>query len=706
MTTTPPTLKAPAATPPALGGAGPLTMALSGGSLAMALSGGRGPQGERGEPGPAVPEEQLAQVAASVLNAVTFTPGAVAATNTTNLQAAVNQAISESRDLFIKADAPFDQAGTVNVTGPVRIFGAGRDVTTIHQTTLPEAAFYVTGANVRIEDIGFSGNGLAMGSLAALDWQGYCGVRVATGTEGFEARRLRFADIALGVLVRTDPRVEGVAPARCAGFVADDLVADNVWGVLVGGPFYDPQINNIRGSYARVTGTDADSPPHLVYIESTTPTPTGNLDFYTIGGSVTNVLAWDGPATFLGAAVSLKWCKGTAFDNIVARNCRGVLELLGLVDCTLGTVISVDDKYPRDDGAMSSRASISFAECSRTTIESARVVFAAVDHGRALRFESTSSDCLVRSLEVTDASTVDSVATTVPGFAVYVQGTRNAVENVSLTNVGANRWAGVVLSATGSAGRVVNPRVATEGYKYGVQNNSDHLGAVIDYDPVYVKLSRAISGSKKVNVDTPAKPTIRDRSVGQTDPTGFVDEFERGLSVAGLAATDDGKAWFYRDNGGGNIATYWNVDTNAARYNGAGARSLALVDGVSADGTLSTTIATFGNDFGSGLAFRATDSSNYLGLMVNSANGNGQLDLHKRVAGTRTTILQTSLGAVTAGSVIDVVMSGTSVSVKVNGTQVIAPQTVTDFSTGRNHGLLGVSDGKLTSFARVAFTAA
>jgi hypothetical protein len=46
-----------------------------------------------------------------------------------------------------------------------------------------------------------------------------------------------------------------------------------------------------------------------------------------------------------------------------------------------------------------------------------------------------------------------------------------------------------------------------------------------------------------------------------------------------------------------------------------------------------------------------------------------------------------------ATSVVEFVFSGTSVSVNVNGTQVIAPQTITDFSTATQHGLLGTSDG-------------
>lgn len=38
-------------------------------------------------------------------------------------------------------------------------------------------------------------------------------------------------------------------------------------------------------------------------------------------------------------------------------------------------------------------------------------------------------------------------------------------------------------------------------------------------------------------------------------------------------------------------------------------------------------------------------------------------------------------------------MAGTSISVKVNGTQVIAPQTISDFPAVSLHGLLGTSDG-------------
>jgi hypothetical protein len=41
-------------------------------------------------------------------------------------------------------DGAFDIDGTVPVTGKIRIFGMGRNVTTIHQITKPLPTFYVT----------------------------------------------------------------------------------------------------------------------------------------------------------------------------------------------------------------------------------------------------------------------------------------------------------------------------------------------------------------------------------------------------------------------------------------------------------------------------------------------------------------------------------------------------------------------------------
>lgn len=613
-------------------------------------------------------------------------PGATAAQNRTALQAAVDQAIADQRALLIDYLGTVDVAGTVTVAGTVEIYGYGWLLTSLRQQTKPEPIFTITGSNVTIHDLGGKGVDLNMGSLPAQDgWQRYAFIYVRGGTPGFNGYNLRANTLACGVRV-TRAMGDTAGITSTDRFVVDNLYVDNVWAGLVGGYFNDPQITRVRGSYNKATGTDAASPPHLIYLNNGTYAGDTTLR-YTRGGVVSGILVGDGPDS-IGAAVSIKSCIGTVINDVVARNCRGVLEIADCIDTTFGTVLSVDDKYPRDAGGESARASVSFSNCVRTTIESLSVRFANVDHGRAVRMESDSTDCVIQNLTIVDNSTVDSTATTVPGFDVYIQGTRNRVRNAKLTNIGAPRWAGIVFAATGTGGAAIAPAIE-EGYKYSIKCNADHSRALVDYDPASVRVSRAISGSMKLSVDAGANPTIRDRSIGQTDPTGFIDEFERGVTVVGLAATDDGKTWIYPSAS----SASWRANASgAAGYIGAGARNLAVVEGGSPNGTLKTTVGAI-SGFGSGAALRAQDTDNYIGLMFNTAAANGQLDLHKRVGGTRTSLGQSAVGAVAVDSVIEIVLAGSTITVKVNGSTVITTSSATDFLTVTRHGILGTVDG-------------
>lgn len=630
------------------------------------------------------------------------TPGATAAQNRTSLQAAVDSAIAFGLDLLLP-EGTYSVADRVNVTAAVRIFGVGRTRTVIRQTLKAVPTFYASGQDTRFEDFGITGPGLDMTGMSVNVFQESNGIRVENGAHGFQARRMQFTNIYIGILVRPFPNpFTGVnTPVRTARFVVDDIVASGVWSALHGGPFDDPMVNNIRGSYTRATSsnTDASGPPHLVYINTVLPADGVYTDgYYSRGGTFTNLMAWDGP-DFIGGAFSFKHMRGATIDAVTARNTRGVLELLNLVDCALGVVTSTDDKYPATGGD-SLRASISFSECERTTVAKASIAFASADHGRAIRFESTSTDCRVDVLDVTDNSTVDRKDGS--AFDVYVQGLRNTLGQSTFTNKGQPRYAAVVFASTGSYGRSLDHRVG-DGYLYGVRVNASHPKALVDYDPMRNTVARRLSGAAKVSLEVGAFPTVRDRSIGQPVARGYLDEFERGGVVTGLAATDDGKPWLYRDSGTGNPNS-WQVMTDRAAYVGGGARALALVDGGSADGTLRTTIAALGSGFGSGLAVRSSDINNYIGLMFSTGPGNGQLDLHKRVAGTRASIAQVAVnGTVADGSVVELVVSGTAVSVKVGGVEVIAPQTVTDFASVTTHGLLAVSDGTGLRWARLEF---
>lgn len=638
-------------------------------------------------------------------------PGTNGVTNRTSLQAAVDSAITFGADLLINYVGAFDIDGTANVTGKVRIFGLGRGITTVHQLTKPLPTFYVTGQNVTFEDFTGSGDGPSF-TMGVATFQNYNVIRVERGCHGFAARRMGFLNHYIGILFRNYPNdpLTGVtvAPVRTERVVIDDVLGMGVWSAVHGGPLDSPYINNIQGSTVPATGhaDTAGHAPHLVYINSPTPADGNRTDtYYTRGGLIQNLNAWDGP-DYVGGAFSFKYMRGTQIDNLTARNYRGVIETAGLEDCSFGIVNSTEDKYPAT-GSDATRASVSLNTTLRTKIAKLSVNFAATDHGNALRFENGSNDNEVENLTVVSRGTLARNTGNPNGaiqFDVYLQGLRNTVKNADMTNLGLPRWCAFSVAGTGGRGRIINPKINGVGYDAHIRVGVAHLDALIDYDPINLTLDRAIP-SVVLSIDAGARTVVRDRSLGQTLPAGFVDEFERGVTVTGFAATDDGKTWHYRDSGAGEgTYTSWQANVGGyAAYIGAAARAAAIVDGVSANGSLKTTIGTAPTGNSAGLAARVTDWNNYIGLGFNYGNGDGKLNLFKRVGGTLTTIIQSAVLSLTTDAVVELVLNGTSVSAKLNGVEVIAPQTIADFATVTSHGILRNSAETALTWKRIEF---
>jgi hypothetical protein len=636
-------------------------------------------------------------------------PGTSGVPNRMSLQAAVTSAVAAGKDLLINHAGALDIDGTVNVTGKVRIFGLGRDVTTVHQVTKPLPTFYVTGQDVKFEDFNGSGDGPSF-TMGVATFQNYNVIRVQRNAHGFSARRMKFTNHYMGIMFRDYPESPTagmtVPPNRTERVLIDDVIGDGVWSALHGGPFDSPFINNIRGRYVQATG-HADTnghAPHLVYISSPSPADGIRTDaYYTRGGTITNLNSWDGP-DYVGAAFSFKYMRGTQIDNLTARNCRGVIELMGMEDCSFGIVNATEDKYPAT-GSDATRASVSFNTSKRTKIEKLTVHFAATDHGRALRFEAGSDDNEVENLTVVERGTIARNTGNPNGdisYAVALQGARNTVKNADITNLGAIKWCAFNVFGTGGKGRIINPKINGAGYETHIRVDTAHLDALIDYDPINLTLDRTIS-TARLYIAPGARTIVRDRSVGQVLPAGFIDEFERGTTVNGLATTDDGKTWRYRDSGAGEgNASNWQITSaGVAKY--VGARSIAMVDGVSANGTLKTTIGTLATTTIAGLAARATDFSNYIGLLFNYGAGDNKLQLVKRVAGASTSVAFSTAAPLAPDAVVELILNGTSVSVKVNGVEVIPAQTIMDFATVTTHGLLGGNGEATLTWKRAEF---
>lgn len=655
------------------------------------------------DPGTLTAAAVSAKTVEGAANALVWKPTGSAASNRTSLQAAVDQAIAQSRALLLALTVPADIAGTVNVTGPVRIFGYDRRYSRLNQTTKPSEVFVVSSPDVTFEDLGWTGAGLDMTGHNIYAAQRYSGIRIEPGAHNFTARRLYFEGLFCGLLFSKLYETSS-APAYTDGVIVEDVEAKAVWAAFHGGPFRSPKIDGIRGTYIQATSsnTDVGAPPHLVYLVCRSWNGT-IAD--TVGGSLTNVDAWDGPTAFTGAAVSLKNCVGLQYDQISARNCPGVLETDAIADCIGGTVTSVDDIYPAT-GSYSNRAAVAIFGSVRCTIDHVAVRFKNGDHGRAIFMESTATDCTINTVDVIDNSTVDRTSNTQNAeSAIRLAGTRNVIRAARISNIGQPKWTAIHCTTTGSSGRVLTPRIG-DGYQQKIRVG--HNTAFIDYDPTDVQPARDISGSTAITVTATLPPTIRDRSVGQAVPRGYVDEFNRGVTVTGLATTDDGKLWRAAGSGGGinTTSSNWRVTNTTAKYIGAGAREAMVADGGAADGTVRTTIGVAPTGELAGLSGRVTDWNNYIAVGFNHGVGDGKLNLYKRVGSTRSDVAQSATGLAIAGAVIELVLSGTSVSVKVNGVQVIAPQTISDVPSSTFHGLLASSTETALTYDRVEFVAA
>ena len=648
-----------------------------------------------------------------IVNAVDYgvSPAATGAANRTALQSAVDAAVAQGKDLYLPEKSPVGAsvkiAGVVNVTGPVRIYGKGARSCTLEQASKPSPTFFVTGQDVRFDNFGFLGNGLNMTGLSnPANFQNYVGIKAVGSAHGLSVSDLFGKDIYCIVLVRdlvTDPLS---VPTRMKRFRATNIEGSGVWAAIHGGPFDDAYLTGIRGQYQKAFSTDSvdtGQKPHLIYIgtnyiDQAPVSGIWNADWRSRGVKITDCQAWDNPNT--GSAFALKHIDGLDVANLSARNCPGGLELYSIQDGRGAGVLSLDDTYPAA-GEESTRAGTSYAYCRRVTIDGILISFKTMQHGRALFMESTSSDCVARNVEVVSRRVTDDLS--VGNTEVVVSGSRNRVENFTARNLGAAASSAIRVVGTGDSGEVINPRTSGK-YQYAINQEANHLGSFLDYDPALIRPSRSVSSSASIRTATGANPLRRDRSVGQVIPPGLVDKFDREDAI-GLTATDDGKLWFVRDVNAN--AANFAIDGNAARYAGGSARAVVLADGGSANGTVTAIIDTLGSGDG-GIVIRGTDAQNYIVLMYRQSAGVMRPQLLKRVAGASPVMIGIApTDKLTAnGSTLAIVMSGTNISVNLDGVEVIAPQVVTDFSTIPNHGLLGNSTGQDVKVASITFAPA
>ncbi len=190
-------------------------------------------------------------------------------------------------------------------------------------------------------------------------------------------------------------------------------------------------------------------------------------------------------------------------------------------------------------------------------------------------------------------------------------------------------------------------------------------------------------------------PGLPTRSLRKVQRLGFRDDFERPDSDTTLGTTLDGKAWVP-------LRGVWGIASGNAKLvsNSASGTPAVVVDALSSDGVFTAEWSVRdGGDVAGGLILRAQDVNNH--LFINSSGG-GNLRLWKRVGGTATEIkTATTGGTILAGSIVRVVLNGSSIKVYLNNALVI-DATDSTFATATRHGL-AINTGYASRIARATF---
>ncbi len=155
----------------------------------------------------------------------------------------------------------------------------------------------------------------------------------------------------------------------------------------------------------------------------------------------------------------------------------------------------------------------------------------------------------------------------------------------------------------------------------------------------------------------------------------ITDSFNRADSSSSLGTTDTGQPWTA-------LAGTWGITGNKAYKVTGSAQGWAVVESGVSDCTISVTLSGTTNA-GGGITFRATDANNNLFI---DADGTG-FDVYKTVAGSISGI---GGGGTTfaAGDVMTVVLSGSSIVIKKNGSGDIGGGIASTFNqTATKHGL-------------------
>lgn len=504
-----------------------------------------------------------ARYIATVDAAVQFgvSTSASASSNTTNLQAAVNAAIAQGRNLRLPFTAPgasININAAIVVNGPVKIYGYGINHTVIHQTIKPNAIFRVTGNNVTITEMGFLGDGLDMsktGTAASPNtsnppsagvgdpnyYANYCGVWFDAGSDGGTVRNVKGS--AIHRAVRVDPGV-GTDPAtvpNIQNITIDGVVSNRCWtGVTVAGAD-NVYITNVSGNYQIATaGSDATTvsqPPHLIY----TIDRTGLNDVQAFPRTMYNVNI-DGAKAFNstdGKAFAIKGITGGTAKNLHANNTQGCVDAIALIDYNIQDVTSINDTYLGPSGANMSAWAIN---CTRLHMSDITVRFANMAHGYGFGIDLTCVDVTCDNVKVV-ANNTDAAQTGVGGLTcMSISGVNTTLNNPVATSIGASIASGIqFISAVATNLQLNNPRTRG-GIRWGIYVSGMVGGLTIDYDPNMLQIDATLTtlNTKAIAIDslvTNVKLRPRDHAMPVTDKSLIFYDYGLDLGKSGRAAS-------------------------------------------------------------------------------------------------------------------------------------------------------------------------
>lgn len=181
---------------------------------------------------------------------------------------------------------------------------------------------------------------------------------------------------------------------------------------------------------------------------------------------------------------------------------------------------------------------------------------------------------------------------------------------------------------------------------------------------------------------------------------GFTDDFNR-PNASTLGSTPAGKGWEIL----GSAGNTWQIIGNAAGgLSLSGVASYPVVDAQASDGIYRVTVGEVSLAAG-GLSLRVKDGSNMLRLAFRVSNGNNTIRLEQFDDGVMTPLATSPGPVLKAGMrhVIDVILDGTLISVKIDGVLQIAPVRVTKYATETKFGFYGVPNDAGIRYDAVEF---